>query len=938
MPVVRHFLHSDAQALPAAAVWLLDRFGPDQSAVTVALPGRRAGRRLLELLVETAQQAGDLLIPPRITTVGSLLDQLCVIDRTIADVVSRQQAWIAALRDTPAEDLAEFLPDPPPADQLAAWAAVADQLDQLHETVAANGHDFTAVAGHGEQITDFADEARWAAMADVQQRYFAALESAGVVDPHRARIAAVESHRLGASGPIVLIAAVDLSTLQRRALSQLDAEVTALIHADENQADDFDDLGCLRVERWERAVIALDDQQVELVECPTDQADAVIRAIDAYNGAYPAEQITVGVCDDRVQPYLVQRLRAFGLPVRAAAGLELAQTRPVRLLKIVADWLDRRFFADFATLLRHPDIEDHLRRTFNAPGTPASETTAPGIENWLTLMDRYLNDHLQGRLSSDWLGDAAQRDKLKRVHDAVATLLVTLIDEPARPLSQWAEPIAAALRAVYAHRPLNRFDDADRVVIETCNQLRTLLDAMINLPPALDAPVRATAALRLLVKHAERLPAVPPDASVADAAIELLGPLELHLDDAAALIITGFNEGFMPSSINADAFLPDALRSRLDLPDNRRRYARDAYALSAMLRSGRRVKLIAGRVTTEGDPLTPSRLLFACDDDQVPARVRRFYEPRAQPPIILPPPPEILGKITPFVVPPPPTPPSEPISSMSVTAFRDYIACPYRFYLKYVLGLRPLDDQATEMDGGLFGTIAHEVLGAFAHCDEATSAQAQTIHAMLNRTLDQLARDRFGNDPLPAVRVQIEQLRHRLAGFAAWQADWAQKGWRIVAEHGERKLSVGFEVDGRPMKLTGRIDRIDVNQQTGEYVVFDYKTSDRGDGPDKTHRKGGQWVDLQLPLYRHLVQAVGITGDVQLGYILLPRDRKRIAHELATWSQQELAAADAEARRVIRAVRAGIFGPPSEDPPAFDDFAAICGVEQLLGFDTEDES
>ncbi|QNN24578.1 hypothetical protein HED60_20645 [Planctomycetales bacterium ZRK34] len=927
MPVARHFLKPDAHALPQAADWLLQQFGPDQAAVTVVLPGRRAGRRLLELLVEAAQHAGRLLIPPRITTVGSLLDQLCVIDQPAADAVARQQAWIAALQDTPADQLAEFLPAPPPVDQLAAWAAVADQLDQLHETIAANGHDFAVVAERGESIPDFTDELRWAALADVQHRYFAALQSAGIVDPHHARIAAVESNQLAAAGPIVLLAVVDLSTLHRRVLQQLDVSVTALVHADESDADRFDDLGCLRIERWEHAVVPLDDRQVELVERPTDQADAVVRTIDGYQGSYPPEQITVGVCDDRVQPYLIQRLRAFGLPVRAAAGLDMARTRPVRLLKIIADWLDRRLFTDFATLLRHPDIEDHLRRAL----------VNPAIESWLTLMDRYLSDHLQGRLSSDWLGDDAQRAQLKRISDAVEALIEPLIDESPRPLSQWAQPIADTLCAVYAHRPLNRFDEADRLVVETCDRLRGLLDAMIDLPAGLDRPVRATAALRLLVKHAERLAAVPPDPSDADAAIELLGPLELHLDDADALVITGFNEGFMPSSINADAFLPDALRSRLDLPDNRRRYARDAYALSAMLRSGRRVKLVTGRITTEGDPLTPSRLLFACEDDEVPARVKRFYEPRAEPPAIFPPSGELSGGITPFVVPPPPRPLTKPITKLPVTAFRHYLECPYRFYLRYALGLKPLDDQATEMDGGTFGTLAHDVLGAFAHSEAATSVQADTIQAMLNQTLDHVSRRKFGDDPLPAVRVQIEQLRQRLAGFAQWQAGWAGKGWRIATDQVEQRLTIGFDVDGEPMQLVGRIDRIDVNETTGACVVFDYKTSDRGDGPDITHSKRGEWTDLQLPLYRHLVRAAGITSEVQLGYILLPRDRKRITHELAPWSAGDLDIADEEARRVIRAVRAEQFWPPS-DPPAFDDYAAICGVEQLLGFDTEDES
>ena len=41
--------------------------------------------------------------------------------------------------------------------------------------------------------------------------------------------------------------------------------------------------------------------------------------------------------------------------------------------------------------------------------------------------------------------------------------------------------------------------------------------------------------------------------------VELLGWLELPLDDSPVLILTGFNEGKIPESINSDAFMPNSL-------------------------------------------------------------------------------------------------------------------------------------------------------------------------------------------------------------------------------------------------------------------------------------------------------------------------------------------------------------------------------------------
>jgi RecB family exonuclease len=160
-------------------------------------------------------------------------------------------------------------------------------------------------------------------------------------------------------------------------------------------------------------------------------------------------------------------------------------------------------------------------------------------------------------------------------------------------------------------------------------------------------------------------------------------------------------------------------------------------------------------------------------------------------------------------------------------------------------------------------------------------------------------------------------------------------GWRI--EHtevpDERHGDVVFEVDGEPFFLRGRIDRIDVHAATGRRAVLDYKTSDAGEPPDKTHRRSGRWMDLQLPLYRHFARGMGLGEECQLGYVSLPKDTNRVGFQLATWTAAELAAADDVARDVIRRIRRQDFWPPADPPPPFsDDLAPIC---QDLAFEKE---
>ncbi|HEX4147780.1 MAG TPA: hypothetical protein VHY20_02285, partial [Pirellulales bacterium] len=76
MPIRRVFIDWRHPALAKTAELLCQRHanpaGIDLQNTIVALPGGRAGRRLLQLLVERAEQLGLPLVPPQIITVGEL--------------------------------------------------------------------------------------------------------------------------------------------------------------------------------------------------------------------------------------------------------------------------------------------------------------------------------------------------------------------------------------------------------------------------------------------------------------------------------------------------------------------------------------------------------------------------------------------------------------------------------------------------------------------------------------------------------------------------------------------------------------------------------------------------------------------------------------------------------------------------------------------------
>ncbi|MAE62461.1 MAG: hypothetical protein CMJ49_14025, partial [Planctomycetaceae bacterium] len=910
----RIFLDWGRPCLVAAAAHLLDERGGEKGAdlsdVMVVLPGGRAARRMLEVLVDLAEARGVALLPPEMIGPGRLDEVLTERPGRVAGELVCRLAWVRSLQGMGEGVMQAFVSEPPALDDLSGWSGLADLFDRLHRELAGGLLGFLDVVEAGARLANFDEAERWEAMAVAQEGYLDCLSAWGLSDPQAARAEAARAGAVRARGPIVLVGTADLNRAQRALLEQVGDQVTALVHAPEALADRFDAMGCLRVERWCEAAVAVRDEQIVAVDQPADQAAAVVGALGELAGAYAAEQITVGLPDSRLAPLVEQHLNDAGVPSRYAEGLAVSRTGPMRLLVAVADYLERKRYRDFAALLRHPDVESALGELI---ATDDAAGVGEAIEDWVTFLDRYYSDHLQAQMTGTWLGGDAYRAGLKRLHDGVGVLLGELAAGP-RELGGWAQPICDLLLAVYGHRELARDDADDRVVVGAIDVIHGQLTELHGLDERVTDGVLATAAeaIRLIVGSVGEA-TVRPEPT--DAAVELLGWLELPLDDAGAMVVTSFNDGLVPAALSADPFLPNALRIELGLTDHDRRCARDAYALGAILASREEVRLIVGRRSVTGDPLTPSRLLFACDDQTMaervqrliagdpPARVARLpagWEPAATT-RLGPAPPRLVDR-------------ADLPNGLAVTGFRDYLACPYRFYLKYVLGLAALDDAAEELGPGPFGTLAHQVLGAFGRSELRDATDVDRIDRFLDEQLKEAAARQYGAEPLAAVRVQVEQLRRRLGAFAAWQAERAGQGWRIeYTEWGVSNEGAAIVVDGEPFYVRGRIDRIDVHAGDGRRAVIDYKTSERGQSPGKAHRSAdGTWVDLQLPLYSVLLRCAGLGEASGLGYVVLPRDVSAVSAEWADWKAADLLEAEEAAAEVVRGIREGVFWPPAD--------------------------
>jgi len=145
--------------------------------------------------------------------------------------------------------------------------------------------------------------------------------------------------------------------------------------------------------------------------------------------------------------------------------------------------------------------------------------------------------------------------------------------------------------------------------------------------------------------------------------------------------------------------------------------------------------------------------------------------------------------------------------------------------------------------------------------------------------------------------------------------------------------------------LTGRIDRVDVNESTGEFRALDYKSAADADPPTRTHRilrgpNKDQWKDLQLPLYRVLLASLPKpipVAPTALGYINLAPNDEKSGFAFLECSVDQAERAEDRAREIVASVMAGEFTPSDRVPvDARDPLAAVWGLG--LRITNEDEA
>lgn len=286
--------------------------------------------------------------------------------------------------------------------------------------------------------------------------------------------------------------------------------------------------------------------------------------------------------------------------------------------------------------------------------------------------------------------------------------------------------------------------------------------------------------------------------------------------------------------------------------------------------------------------------------------------------------------------------------SVSPSRLETYATCPFRFFLGYLLRVRPVEEPELleRIDARERGSLVHRVLERFLReCGEADPPRPERRAAHLER--------------LRAVALEEcdERERRGLVGYRLlWEMDrqailedlvtWYDREVRDAEEHGLRPgafelwfgpawgdegaedRTLQIEAGGTRLRFQGRIDRVDWSADRTAFRVIDYKTGSVSPDHRDGRLSGGR--ALQLPIYllgaAHVLGIPWERGEAQYFYVSRKGGFKRVRFDGAALRErwEEFTGL---LHGLARSMAEGVFHPapgPAKEHCKFCDYRNLC--------------
>jgi ATP-dependent helicase/nuclease subunit B len=314
----------------------------------------------------------------------------------------------------------------------------------------------------------------------------------------------------------------------------------------------------------------------------------------------------------------------------------------------------------------------------------------------------------------------------------------------------------------------------------------------------------------------------------AAATLSILPLSSTRFREFESVVVVGCDEQQLPAFSEPPLFFSDTLNRLLGGSSIEAQFVQQARDLSQLLISFSSVDLLWQSKSKGGEPLRPSAWIQRLQIDLPSWQVQNastLFAPRSGTAI-----PSQMALATLDTDLPMPI-------SMSPSAYKALRDCPYRYYVRSLLGLRKLKGFEEGFDASLAGQTLHKILRNFYHAIKSEAQKSATpiainpelrsawMQAQLTLISEQVFKRLIEGDA--RVLGVLRDWQKQIPSFIQWQLDRESQGWQFH----DAEVKVGFDlpftdIDGnrRQMRIEGYADRFDVrinDPQAAE--VIDYK-------------------------------------------------------------------------------------------------------------------
>ena len=918
MSIRKYFLGWDRPLLDLANDFLKKELSNKSGKTLVVVPSKQAARKLKFRFKENFTAKEEILFG----TPESALEIFKQSELKYADQNQQLLAWAITLIKTNFEHLKNIFPIVP-NDRSINWALrTARVFISLKNALREGGLNISDVSENKKW--NFGDTSRWKELSRLEQCVESSLQKNGT--SHKTIICSKPDNFVHQIKNIILIGLPDppkiLTQTLKKASSSIDIKI--VIYAPKSIEDEFDCWGKPGKEIWKNNPINIPsaDFVINQASTPKEEGQKVAEIINKYNN--PIGLVGIIINDKEITASLRNELQKSNLSTYDPSGQSFSNHELYALLSLIRKLVATKSFRAVCEISQLPEIINIIA----PPDKHHLENEKQSLINKILIkLDQINNIHMPKDLDAG-LRFTANRNKYEDVNLALVEIN-NWINHFENDLNKY---LPLFFEKIYSDREFDSYLDQDFTIF--AKALISQLDQIERNNLQNIGPVDKLDLLIHSLKN-ERTPEIKEEHS-----IMLQGWLEALWDDNPHIIIAGMNEEFVPDKITGDIFLPESLRSIIGLRSNESMLARDSYIFKALLGwriSNGRIDITLGKTSIEGDNLRPSRLLLQCKDNELPNRALRLCSHSNDNNTI--PPWTYAWELEPIEI----DRQAKIFNQISVTEFRNYLSCPFRFYLKNIAGMNEKYTLKMEMDAREFGTLCHQVLDDFGKNTEINESQnADDIYSYLSEKLVLRVNRKYGKKPSVPILFQISSINERLRWFSSFQAEQRLLGWKIC--HSEYSIQEKEEIEIGSLKLRGTIDRIEINENDGSYRILDYKTTSHSKTPKSAHVKRAnqsnikketewkyvnlkdkyfEWVDLQLPLYLHATKNILKSNKISSGYFNIGSSRE--STKIETWNELEddfLESAINCARGVSSAICDYKFWPPNGSPN-YDNYSEI---------------